>query len=118
VLCLWQALYPSLAMRARLLQWLADRSFSIYLLHPIALELVRQGYQVLTKHGLPDTDAFYATSLAGALCFLFAAAECTYRYVELPGIAAGRRIAARLNTAGKASAGSPASLEPQSRKVG
>jgi exopolysaccharide production protein ExoZ len=112
VLCLWQALYPAKLMRSRPLQWLADRSFSIYLLHPVVLALLRRGYQVLGTLGVPDAGFLLPACLAGALMLLFAAAEITYRYIELPGIAVGRRIAARLNTAGKVIRLPPSSLEP------
>jgi peptidoglycan/LPS O-acetylase OafA/YrhL len=95
VLCLWQALYPSKLMRARPMQWLADRSFSIYLLHPIVIEVLRRGYEYLRNHGIPDEGWLYFTCLAMGLCGLLVAAHITYRFVELPGIAAGRRIAAR-----------------------
>ena len=100
-LCLWQALYPGWLMRTRLAQWLADRSFSIYLLHPVVLAVLRRGYQLLGGWGVPDGGWLYPVCVAGALFALLAAAEITYRCVELPGIAVGRRIAARINAAGK-----------------
>ena len=49
VLCLWQARYPAKLMRTPVAQWVADRSFSIYLLHPVVLALLRRGYQVLAS---------------------------------------------------------------------
>jgi exopolysaccharide production protein ExoZ len=112
VLCLWQALYPGWLMRTRPAQWLADRSFSIYLLHPLVLALLRRGYEVLTALGAPEGAWFYAFCLLGAFSFLFAMAEITYRYVELPGIAVGRRIAARINAGGKPIRPARSSLEP------
>jgi peptidoglycan/LPS O-acetylase OafA/YrhL len=48
-----------------------------------------------------------------ALILLLAAAHITYRFVELPGIAAGRRIAARVNTSRKSIPSPVASLEPE-----
>ena len=96
-LCLWQALYPSRLMRWRAMQWLADRSFSLYLLHPIFIEVVRHAYRLLRRHGLPDNGWLYvACAIAGSVGLLVSAG-ITYRFVELPGIAAGRRIAARIN---------------------
>jgi peptidoglycan/LPS O-acetylase OafA/YrhL len=112
VLCLWQALYPGRLMRNGFAQWLADRSFSIYLLHPVVLALLRRGYQVLSSLGVPDGGWLYPFCVVGALVALLAAAEITYRHVELPGIAAGRRIAARINAAGKPLRSSQSSLEP------
>ena len=112
-LCLWQALYPSKLMRSRVLQWLADRSFSIYLLHPVVLAVVRRVYQVVAGLGIPDGGWLYPACLAGGLSCLFAAAEITYRCVELPGIAMGRRIAARINAGAKRLRVRPPSLEPK-----
>jgi len=112
VLCLWQALYPGRLMRTRLAQWLADRSFSIYLLHPVVLAVLRRGYQLMGGWGVPDGGWLYPVCVAGALFALLAAAEITYRCVELPGIAVGRRVAARINAAGKPIRPTQSSLEP------
>jgi peptidoglycan/LPS O-acetylase OafA/YrhL len=96
LLCLWQTLYPSRLMRARPMQWLADRSFSIYLLHPVVIELSRPAYEYLRIRGIPDGGWLYLACLTMTLPILLGAAQITYRFVELPGIAAGRRIAARV----------------------
>jgi peptidoglycan/LPS O-acetylase OafA/YrhL len=96
MLCVWQALYPSKLMRARPMQWLADRSFSIYLLHPVIIVLSRPAYEYLRNRGISDGGWLYLACLAMTLPILLVAAQITYRFVELPGIAAGRRIAARV----------------------
>jgi exopolysaccharide production protein ExoZ len=113
LLCLWQALYPSKLMRARPMQWLADRSFSIYLLHPVVIELSRPVYEYARIRGIPDGGWLYFACLAMTLPILLAAAQITYRFVELPGIAAGRRIAARVTNLGTAVPSPVASLEPE-----
>jgi exopolysaccharide production protein ExoZ len=97
LLCLWQALYPSKLMRARPMQWLADRSFSIYLLHPVVIGFLGHAYEYLRVRGIPDGGWLYLTCLAMTLPILLGAAQVTYRFVELPGIAAGRSIAVRAN---------------------
>jgi peptidoglycan/LPS O-acetylase OafA/YrhL len=117
-LCLWQSLYPSRAMRLRVVQWCADRSFSIYLLHPVVLELMRRGREVLLRRGAPDAAWLDACAFVAGMAFLFVAAGLTYRFVELPGIAAGRRIAARIDAAAGIRRGSRASLEPDRQKTG
>lgn len=94
-MCLWQSLYPSRLMRWRAMQWLADRSFSLYLLHPVVIEVLRHGYLFLRRHGLPDNGWLYVACAIAGFFALLVSAEITYRFVELPGIAAGRRIAAR-----------------------
>lgn len=45
VLCVWQAAYPTRALASRPFQWLGDRSYSTYLLHPIVIELSRPIYR-------------------------------------------------------------------------
>lgn len=98
LLCLWQALYPSKLMRTRAMQWLADRSFSIYLLHPVVIGFLGSAYDYyLRSRGIPDGGWLYMACLAITLPVLLGAAQITYRFVELPGIAAGRRIAVRAN---------------------
>jgi peptidoglycan/LPS O-acetylase OafA/YrhL len=101
VLCLWQALYPSKLMRSRPSQWLADRSFSIYLLHPIVIELVRRAYEYSKDRGIPDSGWLYFTCLAVGFFILLAVVQIAYRFVELPGIAAGRRLSASINNPGQ-----------------
>jgi peptidoglycan/LPS O-acetylase OafA/YrhL len=98
LLCLWQALYPSKLMRSRPMQWLADRSFSIYLLHPVVIGFLGLAYDYYSRvRGIPDGGWLYFTCLAMTLPILLGAAQITYRFVELPGIAAGRRLAVRAN---------------------
>jgi peptidoglycan/LPS O-acetylase OafA/YrhL len=101
MLCVWQALYPSKLMRSGPMQWLADRSFSIYLLHPVVIVLSRPAYEYLRNRGIPDGGWLYLACLAMTLPILLVAAQITYRFVELPGIGAGRRIAARVYAARK-----------------
>ena len=48
-----------------------------------------------------------------AVFALLASTEITYRFVELPGIAAGCRVAARVNTAARGLRRKGASLEPE-----
>jgi peptidoglycan/LPS O-acetylase OafA/YrhL len=93
------------------MQWLADRSFSIYLLHPVVIELSRPAYEYLRIRGIPDGGWLYLACLAMTLPILLGAAQITYRFVELPGIAAGRRIASRVNALGKGIPSPVASLE-------
>jgi len=88
ILCLWQSLYPSSILQTRPMQWLADRSFSIYLLHFIVIEITKHMY--LAKYF--DGIWLYVASLAATLPLLFVVANITYRWVELPGISIGRKL--------------------------
>jgi peptidoglycan/LPS O-acetylase OafA/YrhL len=113
VLCLWQARYPSRLMCTSPAQWLADRSFSIYLLHPVVIEYLRPAYEYARLRGIPDGAWLYLACLATTLPVLLVAAQITYRLVELPGIEVGRRVAAFINTSPKAGVRALAPFEPE-----
>jgi exopolysaccharide production protein ExoZ len=112
-LCLWQALYPSRFTKSRPMQWIADRSFSIYLLHAVVIEAVRRAYEYLQYRGMPGGGWLYAACLVSGLLLLLAVVQLSYRLVELPGIATGRRIAARLNKSAKGPRSVIVALEPK-----
>lgn len=77
------------------LQWLGDRSFSVYLLHPVVINGLESLNPKLSGFAqLPATGQLLA-ALAITLPILLVAAHLTYRYIELPGIAVGRCLAAR-----------------------
>ena len=96
LLCLWQCRFPSLLMRASPMQWLGDRSYSIYLLHPVAMILLAPMYAYLAAQSWLGGGWLYPAGLALTLTILLTAAHITYRLVELPGISLGRRIASTL----------------------
>lgn len=92
-LCVWQSLRPGYLIANRFFEFLGERSFSIYLLHPIII--------VLTKPTLVSIYAALSPYLGASAFFVCAAlvtgvilavAECTYRLVEVPGIQLGRRL--------------------------
>jgi peptidoglycan/LPS O-acetylase OafA/YrhL len=128
VLCLWQALYPSAPLRAAAMQWVANRSFSVYLLHPVVLEWLLRADHFLDRHDVSGASLLRPIGLVAGVALLFVIADATYRYIELPGIAAGRRLAMRLDaTVGAAgshealagNSGRPdAPLEPRRRAGG
>ncbi|MGE0862220.1 MAG: acyltransferase family protein [Gammaproteobacteria bacterium] len=95
-ICLWQSLWPAAPLRSALMQWLGDRSFSIYLLHPIILVLGEPAYGNLAARLGAGGGASYLVCLVVSLPMLFLCAELSYRLVETPGIALGRWIAKRL----------------------
>jgi peptidoglycan/LPS O-acetylase OafA/YrhL len=77
-------------LRTRSLVWLGDISYSLYLVHfPIMLFLVRIMNGAVS--GMPLWFAATATIVAGLLVSLVAAAV-SYRFVERPANAPGRKI--------------------------
>lgn len=95
--CSKQAEEPIRVLRTRAMQWLGDRSFSVYLLHPIVIELGKPIYASVGDLGVGQV-ATYLGSLAITLSILFILAETTYRLVELPGMRIGSRLSSRLDT--------------------
>lgn len=89
----WQSASPSLIFANRIFKYLGERSFSVYLLHPVVIVLSRD-HLVRTYEGLqPDlgsTAFFVCVTLTIALVLVFA--EFTYRLIEVPGIKFGRKL--------------------------
>ncbi len=98
-MAVWQSVEPSGWAANRLFEHLGERSFSIYLIHPIVITF----WKVL----LPSSHQ-WATNLPGVLSFIMSAAivmlgvlvisELTYRFIEVPGIVVSRRLVRRLST--------------------
>jgi len=79
--------------------YLGERSYSIYLLHPLVIWLLRQRLQSFYDVLAPMIGASGAwlTCAALLLSVLLLACEVSYRLVELPGIRLGQRINMRRN---------------------
>lgn len=95
-LCVWQRISPSLIIASRSFEYLGERSFSIYLLHPVVI-FFSKDHLVRTYEGLqPDlgsTAFFVCAILTITLVLVFA--EFTYRLIEVPGIKFGRNLVTR-----------------------
>ncbi len=92
--CLWQALRPSLPMQCRPALWLGERSYSIYLSHFLLILALRPAYGWILGI-LGQGGAAYLACAAVTLPPLCLAAALGYRFVEVPGMAFGRRLLAR-----------------------
>lgn len=95
-LAVWQSVAPSAWAANRLLEYMGERSFSIYLIHPVVIIfwkiLLPASYQWATN--LPDVWAFVVS--AAIICVgVLAIAELTYRFIEVPGIGLSRRLVKR-----------------------
>jgi peptidoglycan/LPS O-acetylase OafA/YrhL len=95
-LCIWQSVFPSLLIANRFLEYLGERSFSIYLLHPIIITFSKAQLQK-TSGALQPYIGYNAFFVCAALTMLLVllSAELTYRLVETPGIRFGRELITR-----------------------
>lgn len=93
-LCLWQALRPSWLLRGRPALWLGERSYSLYLLHiPVLMNLKPVYARILVTTDSVSLGFFGC--VAATLLPLCLLAELTYRAIERPGMALGRRLVRR-----------------------
>jgi peptidoglycan/LPS O-acetylase OafA/YrhL len=95
MLCVSESLYPGRFFRSRALQWLGDRSYSIYLLHPVVFFLLRPWYPALIRATGMDGQWQLAIPFLVSAPVLLAAADLSYRLIESPGMRMGKRIARR-----------------------
>jgi peptidoglycan/LPS O-acetylase OafA/YrhL len=92
-LCVWQGANPSRIIANGLLEHLGERSFSIYLLHPVVIYAFK-AYLVKVYEFLKPfigLSAFFISAIfLIALILIFA--EFTYRFIEVPGINFGKKL--------------------------
>ncbi len=92
-LCMWQSLRPGCLIANRFFEFLGERSFSIYLLHPIIIATAKPTLTAIYAALAPylGAHAFFvcAVLVSGVILVV---TECTYRLVEVPGIERGRRL--------------------------
>jgi peptidoglycan/LPS O-acetylase OafA/YrhL len=106
-LTVWQAAAPSRLLSSQPLQFLGNRSYSIYLLHPLVIVLGKEPIKRIHAVSLPWLGdwAFFASGGIVTAAVAVAAAA-TYALVETPGVNAGRWLLGRLSGGARA-AGSP-----------
>jgi len=100
-LCVWQSVSPSLFFANRISEYLGERSFSIYLLHPIIIHYLKSPLASTYENLQPYFGAyayFICAILIVALVLVFS--ELTYRLIEVPGIRFGRKLIKRTNMHG------------------
>jgi peptidoglycan/LPS O-acetylase OafA/YrhL len=92
----WQYHNPSRAVANKFLQFVGERSFSVYLLHPVCIVLskryIQEMYTLLTPYF--SEYAFFVCALL-VLSMVLIVSEITYRLIEVPGIALGRHLIRR-----------------------
>jgi hypothetical protein len=87
-LCVWQALVPGFVAGSRVLSFLGERSFSIYLLHPLVMIFLRPLCEGLT----------YVPCALVVLAAVYACAAVTYAAIERPGMAVGAEMIGRMRS--------------------
>jgi peptidoglycan/LPS O-acetylase OafA/YrhL len=92
-LCVWQSNRPSAAVANAFFGYLGERSYSIYLVHPVMIYFAKDQVLRLFDALDPVLGRYAYFICAGAVMLGVAAvAEVTYRVIEVPGIALGRRM--------------------------
>ncbi len=92
-LIVWQSLLPSYVLASKVFWFLGERSFSIYLLHPIVITFSK-GPLMAVYGALSVPLGAYAFFVCAAfvISVTLMFAEFTYRLIEVPGINLGRRL--------------------------
>lgn len=92
-LCIWQSSNPSRWCANWFFKYFGERSYSVYLLHPVVIVLLKNPiqslYTTLSVH--IGAYAFFACGLL-VLAPLLILTELTYRFIELPGVGFGQSI--------------------------
>lgn len=92
-LCVWQGARPNKWFANKVLEYLGERSFSIYLLHPLMINSQKDFLFGVYSRLEPAMGAYaYFICAMLVLVELLLVAEVTYRAIEVPGIVQGRRI--------------------------
>lgn len=92
----WQALAPSRVLAATLFEFAGERSFSIYLVHPMVILFLAPANRGLYAVIEPISGAWAFIPCAFmTLSVVILASIITYRLIEVPGIHFGRLLIAR-----------------------
>lgn len=92
-LCIWQSKRPAAWIASKFFEYAGERSYSLYLLHPVVIITLKKYIAGAYFFLLPfiGTYAFFVCAVA-VLLLVSIAAELTYRFIEVPGINLGRNL--------------------------
>jgi peptidoglycan/LPS O-acetylase OafA/YrhL len=96
-LCLWQSTRPSRWSANKVFEYLGERSYSVYLLHPVVLILLKNPIQGVYATLTPQLGAYaFFVCVPLVLVPLLVLTEATYRLIEVPGIEFGKTVNSRI----------------------
>lgn len=99
-LCVWQGAKPARLIANRVLEFAGERSYSIYLLHPIIIFVLRDPIRLVYDSSAPLLGAYaYFVAAIFVLAVLLCVSELSYRFIEIPGITLGRKLIHRMRAA-------------------
>lgn len=94
---IWQAMFPSRWFATRPLQWIGERSYSIYLLHPLVIGILSPWLKRLYVAAQVRVGNWAFFAVGGlAILIVLTLANLTYYLIERPGMRAGKRLLAHL----------------------
>jgi peptidoglycan/LPS O-acetylase OafA/YrhL len=98
-ICAWQATAPSYLLSTKVMQWLGERSFGIYLIHPMVIfSCVRYGiYDSICAYLKPTIGAWsYLACVGVTAAVVMPCAALAYRLIEAPFQRYAKYLALRL----------------------
>lgn len=96
-LALWQGKWPGRWCANRIFEHVGERSYSVYLLHPVVIMLLKPPIQMLYGTLTPALgSAAYFVCAVAVLLPLLLLSEVTYRLIEVPGIRCGKQLNGRV----------------------
>jgi peptidoglycan/LPS O-acetylase OafA/YrhL len=91
---------PSVLIVNKVTVYLGRISYSLYLLHPIIIYFLGTRLLEVDLPGMAEPNLRFLVLAGILLAFTIVCAELSYRMIEMPGIALGRRLLGALNARG------------------
>ncbi|MES2741835.1 MAG: acyltransferase [Pseudomonadota bacterium] len=97
IIVVWQALYPSPVLASRFMEFLGERSYSIYLVHPFVIYWLKPFNQALNTQATAAIGSWaFLVNAFFTLLVVVSCAMLSYKLIEVSGINFGKRLILRL----------------------